>query len=89
MAKVHVLPGIERRDLLGVLPAEQLLQKAIEAGITDAVAIGRDRSGQLYVASCNPDADKAVGMLMRAVNMIADATIINDQVLNTDDGPAA
>lgn len=89
MATIHVLPGIERRDLLGVLPAEQLLQKAIEAGITDAIVIGRDRAGQSYVASCSPDADKVVGMLMRAVNIIAGAEITNDQVINTDEGPIA
>ena len=87
MAEVHVLPGIERRDLLGVLPAEQLLQKAIEAGVTDAIVIGRDRAGLPYVASCIADADKAVGMLMRVVNSIAGATIINDQVLSSDGGP--
>jgi hypothetical protein len=89
MAGVHVLPGIERRDLLGVLPPEQLLQKAIENGVTDVVIVGRARDGSPYVASCVADADKAVGQLMRAVTFISGSEITNDQVLNTDEGPAA
>lgn len=84
-ATVHVLPGVERRDLLGVLPAEQLLRKAIEAGVTDAVIVARDRAGQPYVASCIPDADKTVGRLMYAATFIAQATISNDQVLSADE----
>lgn len=88
MAEVHVLPGVERRDLIGTLPANQLLQGAIDAGVTDVIIVGRDRSGAPYVASGLPDADKAVGMLMRAVNMIAGATIENDQVLGDDGGPS-
>lgn len=85
MAEVHVLPGIERRDLLGTLPPEQLFTKAIENGVTDAIIVGRARDGSLYVASCNSDADKAVGMLMRAVSMIASVEITNDQVLDTEE----
>lgn len=88
MAEVHVLPGIERRDLLGVLPAEQLFQKALEAGVTDAIVIGRARDGTFYIASCVADADKAVGQLMRGVSFIAASDIINDQVLDTEDGGA-
>lgn len=87
MADVHVLPGIERRDLLGVLPSEQLLQKAIEQGITDVIIVGRDRYGQQYVASTLSDADRAVGRLYSAANFLASAVISNDQILNTEDGP--
>lgn len=87
MAEVHVLPGIERRDLLGALPAEQLFTKAIENGVTDAVIVGRTRDGSPYVASCLSDADKAVGQLMRAVNMITSAEMNNAEPMITEDGP--
>lgn len=89
MAEVHVLPGVERRDLLGALPCEQLLQKAIDLGITDVVIVGRDRTGNQYVASALPNADVAVGRLFSAANYLASSIISNDQVLNTEDGPIA
>lgn len=89
MAEVHVLPGVERRDMIGVLPAEQLLQKAIDQGISDVVIVGRDRSGNPYVASAMSDVDRAVGRLMYAATFLAQSTIENDQVLDTDDGPVA
>jgi len=87
MAEIHVLPGVERRDLLGVLPAEELLQKAIDQGITDVVIVGRDRAGNPYVASCLSDVDRAVGRLMYAATFLAQATLHNDQVIDTDEGP--
>lgn len=85
MAEVHVLPGVERRDLLGVLPTEQVFQKALEAGVTDVLIIGRDRAGGFYVASGCEDVDRSVGMLMRAVNYLS-APLANDQVVETE-GP--
>lgn len=88
MAELHVMPGVERRDLLGVLPAEQLLQKAIDAGITDAIVIGRDREGRPYIATCMSDVDRAVGRIMHAATYLASCTIENDQVIDTDDGSA-
>lgn len=83
-AEVHVLPGVERRDLLDPLPSEQLLAGAIEAGVTDVTVVGRGRDGQLYVATAAADADKAVGLLMRAVAWLSSSTIVNDQPLETD-----
>ena len=82
MADVHVLPGVERRDLLGTLPTEQIFQKAMDAGVTDVVIIGRDRAGELYVASGGNDVDRSVGMLMRAVSYMT-STLDNDQVIET------
>lgn len=83
MADVHVLPGVERRDLLGVLPTERLFEKALEAGVTDVVIIGRDRAGQLYVASGGEDVDRSVGMIMRAVSYMT-SPLDNDQVIETE-----
>jgi hypothetical protein len=84
MAEVHVLPGIERRDLLAALPSEDLLRKAIENGVTDVLIVGRDRAGELYVAFAGADADRGVGMLMRAVQFLTSHKIENDQVIQTE-----
>ena len=43
---------------------------ALENGITEAIIVGRQRDGSLYVAAANGDAEKAAGMLMRAVHML-------------------
>lgn len=78
-AEIVVLPGVERRDLAGVpLPSAEILQAAIDEGVTDAIVVGRDRQGNLYVAGAPPDVDKTVGLLMRAVTTLSEATIIND-----------
>jgi hypothetical protein len=85
VAEVHVLPGVERRDLLGVLPAEQLLAAAIEQGITDVIIVGRKRDGTPYVASGVSNVDCAIGRLMGAVTYLTTAVIKNDQVIDTDE----
>ena len=85
-ATIHVLPGIERRDILGTLPAERLLQNAIKAGVTEPIVVARDRHGDLYIASAMPDVDRAVGYLMRAATFLASSTIENDQVVDTGEG---
>lgn len=72
MAEIHVLPGIERRDLCGeTLSSEIVLTKAIESGVTGAIVIGLDRSGTLYIAADATDVDRVVGMLMRAVAFLS------------------
>lgn len=85
MADVHVLPGVERRDLSGApLPTEEVLQAAIDVGLLEVVIVGRDRTGQLYVACSDSDADRSVGLLMRAVTYLSSATIENSVVIETD-----
>lgn len=75
MAEVLVLPGIERRDLIGEpTPAEQVLNASIEKGVTDVVVIGRHRDGSQYVASSLNDVDKSVGVLMSAVHFLTSGT---------------
>lgn len=90
MAEVYVLPGVERRDLAGSpCPSSEVLQAAIDKGVTDVVVIGRDRQGELYIAGAPPDVDKTVGMLMRAVSILSSASIVNDVVFGPDDDPQA
>jgi hypothetical protein len=78
-ADVYVLPGVERRDLMVPLAGAQVLQKAIEAGVEDVTVVGRSRDGSLYIATSLTDADRAAGMMMRAVNWLTSATIEADQ----------
>lgn len=75
MAEIMVLPGVERRDIGEDLPSHDVLMRAAEAGLLDVVIVGRDRSGELYMAGSIGDADKTVGILMRAVNILANSTI--------------
>ena len=74
MGDVHVIPGVERRDLLDTIVPRDLLNKANHEGVTDVTIIGRDRAGKFYLSSCLGDADKTVGMLYRAITLIAGAT---------------
>jgi hypothetical protein len=81
-ATIHVLPGVERRDLGEVRPDHDVLAGAIAEGVTAAVVVGRDRRGELYLASADGDADRVVGMLMRAVQYLA-AMTIEQRVIET------
>lgn len=71
MADVHVLPGIERRDLAGEpVACETMFQAALEHGVHEGVVVGLDRAGELFVAASGADTDRAVGLLMRAVTYL-------------------
>lgn len=69
---VTVLPGVERRDLpdTAEVPSAEVLQVAIDNGVTDVVLVGRTRTGALYVAGESRDLDHVVGRLMLAVAML-------------------
>lgn len=73
MADVHVLPGIERRDITGP-PADavDVLSDAIKHGVTDVVVVGRQRNGAPYIASASNDADKVTGILFRAARLMSE-----------------
>lgn len=75
MAEVHVLPGVERRDLGAPLGVESVMKAVAEADLVDLVVVGRTRLGEQYIASSMPDADKAVGMLVRAQHFIVEANV--------------
>ena len=70
-AEIHVLPGIERRDLGEPAPDAGVLAAALERGVHDVVVVGRDRAGELYIAAAGGDVDRVVGQLMRAVQQLA------------------
>lgn len=81
MAEVHVLPGIERRDLAGEpVPSHEVLRAALDKGITDVIVVGRQRDGTPYVASAGNDVDRDVGMLMRAVSFLSSAELVPSKV---------
>jgi hypothetical protein len=72
MAEVHVLPGVERRDLVGPeLTAKAVLLAALDNGVTDIVIVGIARDGSQYIAGCSNDVDRVVGKLFAAATTIA------------------
>jgi hypothetical protein len=74
-ADIIVLPGVERRDIVGVeLDSRTILDNAIGQGVIDVVIVGRRRNGELYVASATNDVDRAAGLLMRGVSFLSSAT---------------
>ena len=48
------------------LPSELLLQKAMDAEITDAIIIGRAKEGDLYFAASNADGGTVLWLLEQA-----------------------
>ena len=73
-AKVIVLPGVERRDMVGgerPTPTKAVLLSALGAGLIEAVVIGRDRRGKPYIASSGTDVDRLVGQLMTTAITLA------------------
>jgi hypothetical protein len=76
MENLFVLPGVERRDLEQDIPSVEVLQNAIDVGVSDVIVIGRERSGEFYIASAVADADRVVGRLMWAVQFLASHEVI-------------
>ncbi len=76
MADVHVLPGVERRDIGEGVPSSEVLRYAMENGVTDVIVVGRVRDGDLYLAAECHDADSVVGKLIRAANFLADSEVV-------------
>jgi hypothetical protein len=74
-AEIVTLPGIERRDLVGVeVPVARILDAARTKGLSLMVIVGRDRSGKLYVAGTSPDVDKVAGILSSAIHFLNSGT---------------
>jgi hypothetical protein len=76
MAKVYVLPGVERPDLAQDVPSRHVLERAVENGVTDVIVIGRDRTGDRYIASSSGDADRIVGALMWGVMYLSKSKML-------------
>lgn len=88
MAEVRVLPWADRPDLFKMPEPPHILQAAIENGLTDVIVIGRDRTGQFYVASSVGDGEKCLGMLTRASSIITSGPMVND-AFDTDEPEGA
>lgn len=88
MAEVYVLPGVERRDLAGPPEgdAAHILQRAIDAGITEVVIVGKNRDGEQYVVTSIGDADRAAGIMLRAATWLTQVRIENDVSFDTEKG---
>jgi hypothetical protein len=68
---IAVLPGVERRDLLGETEPSVILQATIDKGITDVIVIGKQRDGEFYLAAADGNADAVVGKLFYAAQWLA------------------
>lgn len=62
MGEVVELDVMTRLDV----PSERLLQKAIDAKITDAVIIGYDQDGELWFASSKADGGDVLWLMEKA-----------------------
>lgn len=60
--------GITKLDI----PAERVLQRAMDAGLTEAVAIGLDPSGQFWFASSKADGGDVLWLLEIAKKRLLD-----------------
>ncbi len=81
MSNLHILPGVERRDMVGdVVPSAEVLQAAIDNGISDVVIVGRRRDGGLFVAGETNDVDRAAGILLRGASYVANGFYGEEQI---------
>ncbi len=62
MGEVVILDLITSLDI----PAERVLSRAIDADITQAIVIGRDKDGDLYFASSVADGAEILWLIERA-----------------------
>lgn len=73
MAIIEVLPGVNRPDLAPRTSAQDALQSAMGEALIDVAIVGRDVSGQVRVWGSQPDADAAIGLMMRGASFLASA----------------
>jgi hypothetical protein len=85
MAELHILPGVERRDLLPEIPARTVLNKALDDDATKITIVGVARDGSFYLTSCCGNAYEMVGMLQRAITLVSGANLSSQDVIKTED----
>lgn len=68
MGEVIDLDTLTKADI----PSEKLLQKAIEAGVTNVVIIGYDTSGKLWFASSDASCGDVIWLLEVAKKLMLD-----------------
>lgn len=75
---VIALPGVSRPDLERDCDVAAVLNGAATAPLIDVVVIGREISGEFYIAGTHADADKAIAIMMRGVQMLASGKQVNE-----------
>lgn len=68
--KVLIFDGVSKLDL----PAERILQAAIDAKIDTAVVIGWDKDGELYFASTKADGGDVIWLMELAKKKLLEMT---------------
>jgi hypothetical protein len=74
-AKIHVLPGIERADLLQTLPSQTVLEGTLEQGIDNVIVIGTKRNGDAYLASGIGNKHEVIARLFEAATWLSNMRI--------------
>ncbi len=78
MAEVVIFPGAPRRDVTEDVPLPDVMQNAVDAGVSGTIIIGTARDGELFIASENGDVDAVVGKLMRAVTFLSSCELVDE-----------
>ena len=79
MAEISVFPGVNRPDLVTEETSPEVaLRSALDAGLVHVAIVGRQASGEIVVWGSQPDADQAIGLLMRGVTDLASAKQVQD-----------
>lgn len=83
-ADIHLLPWVTRCDVGPQASSRDVLNAAIRDGVIDAVVVGRDPSGELYVAGVPSDVDVVLGLLARASQWLAAHSITAETIEPTN-----
>ena len=73
---VFALPGVDLSEASSkILPADQVLSTALDAGLTDVVVIGRKPNMKSYIAFSDPNLEALLGKLEVAKSAIIDVML--------------
>ena len=76
---IIVMPGVERRDLLGPpCPVESVLSSAIEQPLSDVIVVGRLTNGNWYIAARDSNPDLTIAKLFSAATFLSTHSFEHD-----------
>lgn len=89
MAKVYVLPGVVRREIIGDVPTfDQVIERARDRGVQNVILVGKSPDGATYIDAEDNDLDRVLGRLTRAASFLCDDMQLDDHV-DTEENPDA
>ena len=76
---VIVMPGVERRDLLGPpCPVEGVLSGALDQPLSDVIVVGRLTNGNWYIAARDSNPDITIAKLFSAATFLSTHSFEHD-----------